>query len=325
MVELLKVHGSSNSFFLLDQTSSEKKFTQDELISLTKFIADPANNVLDGADGMLIIDSASDEKSLASMEVINADGSIASMCGNGLRTVSRFLSEKFGQEMFHVETPQKSLAVSHAEAIFDQLETFSVEISPVSFAQKDVGFKNLGHDHIQETILPEIHPTLRFTAVAVPNPHLIAFVDQETLDSALEKQIGEQLNSANPYFPDGVNVSFVGLLGKNKIFVKTFERGVGFTNACGTAMAASSLVTAITHPEFIKYGEKNTVLNPGGMVQTIVHPSEEQHRIDLIGNATFTHKIEIERTALLNHAFENAQITETGEQDIYDKFIASLN
>lgn len=324
MVELLKVHGSANTFFLLDQNTLEKKLTQSELVSLGQFIAAANNGIIGGADGLLVIDEATNSQSLASMEVINADGSIASMCGNGLRTVSRFLSEKYHLEMFHVETPLKSLAVSRAQPLHDNLQTFSVEISPISFAQTDVGFSNLGHEEIRNIVLPEIDPELRFTAVAVPNPHLIAFVDQEQLQSDRQQQIGETLNAPNPYFPDGVNVSFVQVISANKIFVKTFERGVGFTNACGTAMAASSLVTALTYPDLINFNQKNTVLNPGGMVQTVVHTLDDHYRIELIGNATFTHTINLSETDLREHDFTNAHIRETGEQRIYQDFVDSI-
>ena len=70
----------------------------------------------------------------------------------------------------------------------------------------------------------------------------------EELNGPALKELGTRLNSDNPYFSDGVNVNFGHILGHNKLFVKTFERGVGFTNACGTGMSATSLALALTHP-----------------------------------------------------------------------------
>ncbi|MBO1719064.1 diaminopimelate epimerase, partial [Bacteroides xylanisolvens] len=69
-------------------------------------------------------------------------------------------------------------------------------------------------DRIVDTVLPAIHPSLKFTAVAVPNPHLIAFVSKEELVSPDLERIGKMLNAKNPYFPEGVNVTFAEILGK---------------------------------------------------------------------------------------------------------------
>lgn len=71
----------------------------------------------------------------------------------------------------------------------------------------------------------------------------ISFVDHETLVSEDLGRIASYLNDGkNALFPDGVNVSFVEILSEDEIFVRTYERGVGYTNACGTAMSASSLM-----------------------------------------------------------------------------------
>ncbi|MDV2887492.1 diaminopimelate epimerase, partial [Alkalihalophilus pseudofirmus] len=124
------------------------------------------------------------------------------------------------------------------------VHTYQVEISPVLFDLKALPLQ-LNKPTLYNEKITGLSDELRFTALAVPNPHLIAVVDAEILQSELQQQLSEQVNGPNELFPDGVNVSFVKPLKPGSIYVRTFERGVGFTNACGTAMSASSLVTCL--------------------------------------------------------------------------------
>lgn len=322
-LELIKVHGSENEFFILDETVLERTLSEDELVSLTKIITDRNEGLLNGADGVLLVGAAKHKATGESMRVINYDGSEASMCGNGLRTVARYLSEKHNQDELVVETMHADLHVKKAEDLGKDIQTFQVEISPVSFNVDALPF-NWADETFIDQELPELTPGLRFSAVAVPNPHLISFVDHKTMESSQLKELATYLNGANPYFPDGVNVSFVEELGNQKIFVRTFERGVGFTNACGTAMAASSLMYVLLKGG--KLEEKVQVTNPGGMVQTIVHQKEDgTYWMDLIGNATYLSKISISLKDILNHQLANNKQIRLDENKNYHDFIKHIS
>ena len=259
------------------------------------------------------------------MRVINADGSEASMCGNGLRTVARYVAERDSIDNFKVDTMNASLQVRRQPDLAAGVPAFAVEISPVRFNKEALPYDNLGHDRLLNTLVPELLPGFRFSGIAVPNPHLISFVDEKGFKEL--GPLGEWLNSENPYFTDGVNVNFAHILGHNQIFVKTFERGVGFTNACGTGMSATSLAFALIYPDQADFGQPITVFNPGGMVKTILHHDGHRYWIELIGNATFTHQITVDERALhnANVTDENTEIKETGEQDSYLQFISQLN
>ncbi|MBA1395047.1 diaminopimelate epimerase, partial [Lactobacillus sp. XV13L] len=98
MVKLQKVHGSQNQFFLLDQTTLQQPLIENELITLTKHLTNIHTGILGGADGLLVVSQSQHPKALGKMQVINTDGTIASMCGNGLRTVGRYLAEKYHQK-----------------------------------------------------------------------------------------------------------------------------------------------------------------------------------------------------------------------------------
>lgn len=327
-MRLQKVHGSQNSFFILDQTLLKQPLTEQELIALTKKLTATNTGILGGADGVLCIEAPTSKNALAKMRVINTDGSEASMCGNGLRTVARYLADKYQRERFLVETLQADLAVSKEPELAPDVPAFGVEISPIHFEKHYLPFDNLGADKIIDRPLREFDPSakIRFSILAVPNPHLIGFVPDIKASATLLEQLGQKLNRPNPYFTDGVNVNFAEVLGPKKLFVRTYERGVGFTNACGTGMSATSLAFHLSFPELCPLNEEITVFNPGGMVKTKVSQTEAIYKLQLIGNATVTHLIDVDEQALHQNdvTSKNCTITETSEQAAYLDFIQRL-
>lgn len=302
---LLKVHGSMNTFYLYEgQDREDYGLLTQELCSLDA-----------EADGLLTVlpsDSAN-----ARMRVFNKDGSEASMCGNGLRCVARYVCERDGLKDAVIETMKANLKVER-QISDGEIEMYAVEISPVSFNLADLPMFYENHEKLILEPLPFISEQILFTAVAVPNPHLIAIVPEELQRGGAHQQRWAQLfNGPNDYFSDGVNVSYVTKV-KDGIFVKTYERGVGFTNACGTAMTASALVSCIA--ELVPFGEV-FVYNPGGMVKCFVEKLNDRYTLQLAGNATYlsTHTFLWEPNA--KSVFLSTE--SLNEQRDYEKFISN--
>lgn len=280
---MLKVHGSGNTFYLYEAQEDAYDWVQ-----LAKWLCDPNNE--QGADGLLLVlpSTVADAK----MRVINADGSEASMCGNGLRCVARYVCDKLGQDEALIETMRANLRVQREAALFENLPTFSVEISPISFELTSLPMYYKDKEKILYEVLKEFSPEIRFTAVSVPNPHLIGVVDAHYIQCSSHQQLLAQfLNGANEFCPDGVNVSYVYPMRDDAIFVRTYERGVGFTNACGTAMTASALVAVMNGLVTV---DKVTVFNPGGFVQCHIKPLEDTYALTLVGNATVISECELQ-------------------------------
>lgn len=285
-----KVHGSGNTFYLHEEISD---VTYNWPIT-AQHMCDPSNN--GGADGLLIISGSTVAD--AKMRVYNADGSEASMCGNGLRCVARYVLSKSGKSSASIETMKAVLSVQKVQPIYKNIDTYSVEISPVSFELSSLPMTYGDQRELVNEVLPEFSPYIHFTAVSVPNPHLIGIVPIQYIeDIEFQEQLSTSFNKENDYFEDGVNVSFVHPVDEESIFVRTFERGVGFTNACGTAMTASALVSATI--KLVPFGEV-TVYNPGGFVKCLIEKNDNDLSLSLIGNATFFSKY-------------FGEITETGE------------
>lgn len=321
-ITMQKVHGSENDFFLIDETLLKRPFTKDEINKLRSRLCDRQTGLLGGADGLLLVEEVSKGDSLAKMRVINSDGSEASMCGNGLRTVARYLAERHQLEAFTVETMFADLKVRQAADLAQDVAAYQVEISPVSFDAAAIPMSTNNHTIIDE-VIPELSKTLKFSVVAVPNPHLITFVDHQTLMGDEFERIATYVNGKNPIFSDGINVSFVEVLGENQLFVRTFERGVGFTNACGTAMCASSLMHVLLNKG--EFGKTIKVKNMGGMVKTVVHEADsEGYWMELIGNATVTHHLTGTLTDFSEGHFNTVAIDKTTEQEAYIAFLEKI-
>lgn len=310
-INLIKGHGSGNDFLLIDEITNSYSFSEGERAELATLLCNRNSDL--GADGILFIMNS--EHADGRMRVFNADGSEASMCGNGLRLVARYVCEMLGLKEAIIETMKADLRVSKQQEIYPNVTTYQVEISPVSFHLADLPL-NLNEPNLLNEKIPELSHELTFSALAVPNPHLISIVNTEHLQSGVQKVISEKVNNPNELFPDGVNVSFVKALEEGSIYVNTFERGVGFTNACGTAMSASSLVTCLQGLNSVQ--EVINVYNNGGRVQCVVHENDEDYSIDLIGNATYLYQA-IVVVDLVNETFNVNSKEDYAEQQTYEK------
>ena len=313
-IDLIKGHGSGNDFLLIDEITNDYSFSEQDRVDLSRLLCNRDSEL--GADGILFVMKS--QQADGRMRVFNADGSEASMCGNGLRLVARYICEMRQLQEAAIETMKADLKVSKQVEIFPNVPTYQVEISPVSFQVNDLPLQ-LNNPTLKNEKIPELSDTLLFTALAVPNPHLIAMVDMEQLETDRQRLLSEKVNGPNDLFPDGVNVSFVKDLTPGNIYVRTFERGVGFTNACGTAMSASSLVTCLNGLNELE----NTinVYNNGGKVQCIVHQANGEYSIDLVGNATYLYKACVQ-VNLENGEFSLSSKRDCLEQQAYEKLQA---
>lgn len=276
-IPFIKCHGSGNDFILIDEIENDFGFSEKDRRELSILLCDRLDGI--GSDGILFVMPS--DKAEGRMRMFNSDGTEAEMCGNGLRCVARHMIEKLGKTEIAIETEKAVLPVSQVEEIFPEIDTFSVMIDPVSFALESLPMNYNGEEAVNVGI-PELSAERTFTALSVPNPHIVSIVEEVDQDELLA--VGKKANDLPEVFPNGVNVSYVQILEKNKIFVRTFERGVGLTNACGTAMSASSLVSTILGPN-----ERDTpivVINKGGLVNCVVEKDEERFSIQLRGNGT---------------------------------------
>lgn len=191
-----------------------------------------------GADGVIFVEKS--DKYDVKFRIFNADGSEAEMCGNGIRCFAKYVYERvLKKNPLYVET-KAGLRVCELEIEDDKVKKIRVYMGKASFKPEDIPL-SINKELINEKI--EINGRKFIgTAVSVGNPHLIIFVDDlESIRKDLDK-IGKELEN-HPLFPNRINVHFVKVLNRREIRILTWERGVGYTMACGTGATASAYVS----------------------------------------------------------------------------------
>ncbi|MBF0192583.1 MAG: diaminopimelate epimerase [Magnetococcales bacterium] len=276
----IKCHGSGNDFLLIDEM--ETPLTLDEAGRSGLVVAMCRRDSGIGADGVLFHQATPGAD--ARMRIFNADGSEARMCGNGIRCLGRYTLEKTGRSEVVIAVMQGVLRVRRVEDFFPGVEACETEIGPISLDPGTLPMVWPGRQVVGE-ILPALSSTWRFTALSAPNPHISAVVEEVDREDLV--WVGRLANGDHPLFPDGVNVSLRRVMGEDALFVATYERGVGWTHSCGTAMTASTFAACLDG--VFAFGRPVRVFNAGGrVICTALWGGEAGgHSGLLAGNATF--------------------------------------
>jgi diaminopimelate epimerase len=270
-----KCHGSGNDFCLID--SRDLDLDDASWGRIARTLSDRAGPV--GADGILLL-TRGDESSDFGMRVVNADGSEPETCLNGLRCVARAGFEALGLDAARVRLKTSGAQVAREDSLAPGVYTVRETVGPVGTDPAAVGIRVAAP--VIDAVVPGLPSDRTFTALAMPNPHLIAFVDKVDVDELVA--LGQWCEAGPELLVDRANVSFVEVRGAD-LFVQTFERGVGLTHACGSAMAASAHAAGLTGR--LPFGEWLTVFNPGGRVRACAEGPAGGDAVTIAGNATF--------------------------------------
>ncbi len=267
---ITKCHGSGNDFPMIDARGLDVA----DWAPVARALADRGGPV--GGDGLLLLVPGRGGAAFG-MRMFNSDGTEAETCLNGLRCVARAGFEATGVDAAEASLATSVATVSRDAEVAPGVYTVREAVGPVGLDVRDWPM-HVGATRIVDAPVPPLGGR-RFTAVAMPNPHLVAFV--EAVDEAELVALGETCEVAPDWLPRRANVSFV-VAGQGTLFVRTFERGVGLTDSCGSAMAASTVAACLTGR--LGYGEEVAVLNRGGMVRAV---AGGDGGVTLSGNATF--------------------------------------
>ena len=272
--DFVKCHGSGNDFPMIDARALALDDAAWARVAVA--LADRGGTV--GGDGLLLL-TAGDDGHAFGFRMFNADGSEAETCLNGLRCVARAGFAALGLERATVRLKTSRARVSVDPALAPGVVTIREIAGP---AELDVTQwpMRIGAARVVETAIAPLQSARKFTAVAIPNPHLVSFV--AVIDEAELVALGTLCEAAPPWLPNRANVSLVEVRGADALFVRTFERGVGLTDSCGSAMAASSYAACLTGRQ--AFGDEITVFNRGGLVRAQAQPDG---MVRLSGNATY--------------------------------------
>ena len=233
-VRMTKMHGAGNDYVYVDCRERDVA----DPPRLARAVSRRHHGI--GADGLILVRPSDDAD--VRMEMYNADGSRAQMCGNGIRCVAKFVYERG----LHVN-PMRI----ESDCGVKTLELAVDAHGRVSGATVDMGAPVLdgrkipvAHDgRVVDHPLEVAGATWKVTCVSMGNPHCVLFVPEvESLDLP---RIGPAFER-HPFFPERVNTEFVAPRTRREVDFRVWERGSGETMACGTGACAAVVAGVLT-------------------------------------------------------------------------------
>jgi diaminopimelate epimerase len=219
-----------------------------------------------GADGVLaILPSTLGD---ARMRVLNADGSEAEMCGNGIRCVAKVLYESdpaMRRPILRIETGAGLLECTVAAAA-GLVRDVAVEMGRPRLTRDEIPLAPGGTTRALREPITARDREFRFTAVSMGNPHAVIFLDGEGDLRALAESYGPTLEVSDR-FPRRTNVELARVRG-GEIDLVVWERGSGLTLACGTGACATVVAAALE--DRLPAGIETPVHLPGGTLAITV-------------------------------------------------------
>jgi diaminopimelate epimerase len=285
MAEILNAHGALNDIFVAELTPGDFA-SETDLRAFVRHLCDRDGPF--GGDGVYFYDAA---PAVPQAWFFNPDGSAAEFCGNGMRCLGRVILELRGTDVATVRSGQREYTVRRGATTAQGVSQISLEHPAVDFNPRVPVVA--GRSPLVRARLPELDPALEFTAVTIPNPHLVAVIDSYAESSLIA--MGERIAARRDVFPVGANLSVLLPLGSTEVFVRTFERGAGLTAACGSGMAASRAVYSL--PGRIDPERRVIIRNAGGMATVSLRVRLGQWCPVLEGNATFVYRATVDSAA----------------------------
>ena len=292
-----KLHGLGNDFVFIDDRADRLRLTDAQVA----WLCDRHFGI--GADGVILVRPPADARCAAYMHYINADGSLAQMCGNGVRCFAKYLVDRGIVDGATGELVAETLAgprpiafetdgagrmtratVNMGRPVLDPV-LVPVDAAPDAAAPD-------GAPCIQDLALDSPWGPFSFACVSMGNPHAVCFVDDwdalpddlfpegapKSLETLRLDEVGAFFE-AHPAFPEKTNVEFAEVR-DDGIAMRVYERGCGETLACGTGACATHVAARLTG----RAGGESDLLLRGGTLHicwdgegpvTMAGPAEE--------------------------------------------------
>lgn len=236
-MKFTKMHGAGNDYVYIDGFNQQVA----EPAELARQIGDRHFGV--GSDGLILIlpSKVADVR----MQMFNADGSEAEMCGNGIRCVAKYAYEHdlARKEVVKVETGAGVLTLQLFPEADGQVRRVQVNMGEPRLTRGEIPVLGPADEQALEIEIKAAGMTLQGSCVSMGNPHCVIFV--EDVDTFPVCEIGPYIEN-HSLFPQRINVEFVQVLSPNEVRQRTWERGAGETLACGTGASAVTVAGVLT-------------------------------------------------------------------------------
>ena len=273
MVLFTKMQGCGNDYVYINNDVENIV----DMPSFTKFVSNRNFGV--GSDGCIFISKCNDAD--IEFRIFNPDGSEASMCGNGIRCVAKYVYEKGIVKKKRMKIKTKS-GIKDVEVYVENniVKNIKVNMGVPIFDTKKLEINYPKDVLINERFLVE-DKELYLTCLSVGNIHTVVFVqDVYNIDI---KKYGKAIENMN-IFKDRTNVEFVEIIDRENVKVRVWERGVGETLACGTGATASVIAGYLN-------GVTENICNvklKGGELEIVYN--ELNNELHMVGTAEFVYE-----------------------------------
>ncbi len=277
-LDFVKLHGLGNDFVFVDDFSRDIELSAQQV----SLLCDRHFGI--GADGVILVRPSERSECAAYMHYINSDGTLAQMCGNGVRCFAKYLVDRgfvqASEGQFTADTLAGPKPIRFTVDEDEKMTTATVDMghpilepAEVPVAASANGTTEDGRAFEQDVAIESPWGAFAFTCVSMGNPHAICFIDDfEALpdelfvDASAKKlstldltKVGAHYES-HEAFPEKTNVEFAHVIAPGVIEMRVFERGCGETLACGTGACATNVAAALTG----RSGRENELRLRGG-------------------------------------------------------------
>lgn len=287
-IKFTKMHAYGNDYVYIDAINQKlNNFNQ-----LAKFVSNRHFGI--GSDGMVLI--CSSEIADFRMRMFNPDGTEGEMCGNALRSMTKFVYE-------HNLTNKEDLLIETLGGI-QQVKLFVVDGQVVNIEA------NIGQPRLDTQIIPVntelkefierpvqiLDKKFKVSALSWGNPHVVIFLDD--ISSLDVEKYGKAIEYKTDLFPNKTNVTFAEVIDRNYIKIREWERGTGETIGCGTGCCSAVVFGVITG----RCDRKVTVEQIGGNLE--VNWDEKTNTVFMKGPAYTVFESEIDVSEIINNIGE---------------------
>ncbi len=234
-LKFTKMHGCGNDYVYVNGFSQH--IDADNKPELVRRLSDRHFGI--GGDGVIFINPG--KKAAFEMEMYNADGTRAQMCGNGIRCVAKYVYD-YGLTDKTSITVESFGAVKYLDLTLGTdgtVSTVRVNMGAPILTASEVPVLSDNEQVVDEEITVN-GQTYRMTCVSMGNPHAVVFVDDiDDMKKFEIEKIGPYFEN-HERFPERINTEFVKVIDKNTVQMRVWERGTGETLACGTGCCATT-------------------------------------------------------------------------------------
>ena len=226
-IPFLKMHGLGNDFVILDDRSR----TLDLPVERVRAIAHRQLGV--GCDQLIVLEQPTERDADIFMRIYNPDGTEAGACGNATRCVASLVMDERKSDHVTVQTISGLLESQKAGK-----GLIAVDMGPARLDWREIPVRDAcDTNHMPVAIGPLQDPV----GTNMGNPHATFFVN-DARSPALDAPAAEM--ERHPFFPERVNVGLAQITGENRLRLRVYERGTGFTLACGSGACAAGVAAA---------------------------------------------------------------------------------